>query len=159
MGAVADLDCAAVASQCDSTTLLGCNRREYYEVVQWMSSFNTGVLPSVSGCILPLLGQRQVIRHNVQDCIHSMYRHFKMLDDHLTDRDYLVGDDLTAADLLAVAILAGAYKAFHSVLVPDYKNMTHWFYGVYNLPVYKIVAGKLDLLDLDYIGGGANTPP
>ncbi|KAF3023679.1 Elongation factor 1-gamma [Neopestalotiopsis sp. 37M] len=148
-----------ITSQSDTTTLLGSNRREYYEIIQWMSSMNSDVLPCISGCLMPLLGRQQPIRQNVQDCIRSMYRHFKMLDDHLAEREYLVGDDLTIADLFAVAILTVAYKSFHPVLIPDYKYMTRWFYEVYNFPFYKSVAGELDFLELDYSREGADTPP
>lgn len=62
---------APVTSQSDSTTLMGKTRREYYEIVQWMSFANGDMLPCIGGCILPLIGRPQVIRSNVQDCLRS----------------------------------------------------------------------------------------
>lgn len=45
----------------------------------------------------------------------------------------------------------GAYMAFHKVLEADYPLMTRWFYEVYNIPMYKDVAGELPLSNLPFL--------
>ncbi|KAH6658479.1 glutathione S-transferase [Truncatella angustata] len=139
-----------ITSQSDSTTLMGSNRREYYEIIQWMSFANGDMLPCIGGCILPLIGRPQVIRSNVQDCLRSMHRHFKIFNEHLATRKYLVGTELTTADLFIVAMLVDAYRVFHPMMDSDYSNLMRWFHEIYELPIYKSMAGELKLLNLDY---------
>nr|WEI48466.1 PtlF [Pestalotiopsis rhododendri] len=139
-----------ITAQSDTTTLNGSNRRQYYEIIQWMSFGNGDMLPAIGGCILPLIGRPQVVRMDVQDCLRSMHRHFNKLNDHLATRKYLVGDDLTTADFFIVAMLVDAYRVFHPVMDSDYVNLMRWFHEVYQLPIYKNMAGELKLLNLDY---------
>lgn len=42
----ADIWILLVTSQSDTTTLLGSNRREYYQILQWMSIANSELLPN-----------------------------------------------------------------------------------------------------------------
>lgn len=111
---------------------------------------NTELLPAIGGCILPLLGKPQIIRHNVEDCLRAMYKECKLIDDRLAGNKYLIGERLTVADLFTVSALAGAYMVFHKVLRPQYTSMTRWFDEIYSIPMYKEVAGHLPLLNLPY---------
>jgi elongation factor 1-gamma len=68
----------------------------------------------------------------------------------LKENKCLVGNRLTIADFVVVTMLIGTFKIFHKVLHVDYPSMAHRFYGVYNLPIFKQVAGEIELLDMDF---------
>ena len=139
-----------VTSQNDTTTLLGSTRRDYYDILKWMSFANSDFLPSIGGCILPLIGRKQPIRKNTEDCLRALYQHCKLTDNHLKWNRYLIGERLSVADFFMVAMLEGAFMVFHKVLHTDYKAMTRWFYDVYNTPIYRDIVGELPLLDVPF---------
>lgn len=115
-----------------------------------MSFANSELLPSIGGCILPLIGRRQVIRTNIDDSLRSLHKNFRLTDNHLVTNKYLIGEQLTIADFFTVSMLFGAFMVFHEVLQRDYRAITRWFYEVYDMPMYKDVAGDLPLLELPY---------
>lgn len=139
-----------VTSQSDTTTLLGSSRREYFDILKWMSYTNSDFLPAIGGSILPLIGRRQIIRQDGEDSLRAFYRHCKLTDNHLRVNKYVIGDRVTVADFFMVGMLTGAFMVFHKVLHVEYPSMIRWFHDVYNMPMYKDVAGVLHLLDLPF---------
>ena len=137
-----------VTSQSDTTTLLGSSRRDYYDILKWMSFANSDFLLSIGGCILPLIGRVPFIRLNSSDSLIALHQHCKLTDDHLRTNRYLVGERATIADIFVAATLIGAYMVLHKMVQPKYPFMTRWFYEIYNMPMFKDVAGDLVLLDL-----------
>ena len=130
--------------------LLGSSRRDYFNILKWMSFANSEFIPSIGGCILPLIGRRQQIRSNGEDCLRAMHLNCKLTDNHLKTSRYLVGERLTIADFFMVGLITGAFMVFHKVLKPEYPSLTRWFHDVYHEPMYKEVAGDILLLDLPY---------
>ncbi|KAI8944911.1 glutathione S-transferase [Xylaria longipes] len=151
-----------IASQSDTTNLLGSSRRDYYEILKWMSFANGDFMPAIGGCILPLIGRPVAIRKDAHDCLRAIYRHCRLTDDHLASKvtknqaedgeydAYLVGDGLTLADLFVASLLFGLFKVFHPVVHVRYPALTRWFYGVCGLPMVLDVAGKFEVAHLDY---------
>lgn len=115
-----------------------------------MSFVNSDFLPSIGGCILPLIGRRPIIRTNGDDCLRALHRHCKLTDNHLQANRYLIGERVTIADFFMVGMLTGSFMVFHKVFHADYSFMTKWFYDVYNMPMYREIAGDLRLLDLPF---------
>ena len=58
-----------VTAQSDTTTLLGSTRRDYHDIIRWMSMANSDMLPAIGGVILPLIGRHLAVRKNKEDCI------------------------------------------------------------------------------------------
>ncbi|KAI1318234.1 glutathione S-transferase [Xylariaceae sp. FL0255] len=139
-----------VASQSDTTTLLGSTRRDYYDIVRWMSFVNCDFMPAIGGCILPLIGRRVKIHKDTNDCLRAMYEHCDLTNDHLTTNRYLVGDKLTVADVFMTSLLFGLFKVFHPVVHEKYPSLTRWFYEVYDMPMFKGVVGEFEHVNLDY---------
>ncbi|KAF3058614.1 Beta-lactamase-like protein 2 [Daldinia childiae] len=81
-----------ITGQSDTTTLLGSNRREYYQIIQWMSMINSEMVPNIGGVVLPLLGRQPSVRQNSEDCLRRFHIGCKRLDTHLQKNRYLVGD-------------------------------------------------------------------
>lgn len=146
----ADSDLHKVTSQSDTTTLLGSSRRDYFDILKWMSFANSELIPSIGGCTLPLIGRRMPIRSNSEDSLRFMHLNCKLTDNHLKTSRYLVGERLTIADFFMVGSITGAFRVFHKVLKPEYPSLTRWFDEVYHEPMYKEVAGDLVLLDLPF---------
>ena len=114
-----------------------------------MSFANTDCLPAVGGYLLPLIGRRQKLRMDSEDCLNAVHQYCKFTDDRLKDNKYLIGEQVTLADFFLVSVLAFIFMAFDKVVRPGYPSLTRWFDEVYDLPLYKNVAGDLPLrLDL-----------
>lgn len=45
-------------------------------------------------------------------------------------------------------MLVFPFMVFHKVLHVEYKRLTEWFNAVYEVPMFKDVAGELHLLDV-----------
>jgi elongation factor 1-gamma len=113
-----------------------------------MSLVNSDMLPAIGGVILPLIGKPLTVRRNSQDCLRAFYTDCKLMDDHLKGGQYLVGNQLTVADLFAVSELQFAVMVFHKVLRAEYPRLWEWFQQVWETPMFKDVAGELQLLNV-----------
>ncbi|KAL8792410.1 MAG: hypothetical protein Q9195_005024 [Heterodermia aff. obscurata] len=139
-----------LTSQSDTTTLLGSSRRDYFNIQRWMSMANSDLLPAIGGVILPLIGKPLVVRKNSEDCLHAFHADCRLLETHLQKNKYLVGDQVTLADYFVVGMLVFAVMVFHKVLNVEYPRLMEWFEEVYEVPMFKEVAGELHLLDIQY---------
>ena len=115
-----------------------------------MSLVNSDMMPAVGGLILPLIGRHLAVRKNTEDCLRAFYKDCKLLDNHLQKNKYLVGDQPTLADFFTVGLLMFAFMVFHKVLSADYPRLWEWFNKVYEIPMFKEVAGDLHLLNLPF---------
>jgi elongation factor 1-gamma len=140
----------AVTSQSDTTTLLGSTRRDYYNILKWLSLANSDLLPAIGGVILPLLGLHQAVKKDTQDCLRAFHADCKVLDAQLRQSKYLVGEQVTLADLFTVGTLVFGVMVFHKMLKVEYPRLFEWFNEVYELPMFKAVAGELRLLDIPF---------
>jgi len=144
------IGCNLVTAQCDTTTLLGSSRRDYYDIQRWMSMANSELLPNIGGVILPLLGRHMAIRKNGEDCLRAFHADCKLLEKHLQKNRYLVGGQRTLADFFVVGTLVFAYMVFHKVFEAEYPRLAEWFVEIYEVPMFKDVAGELHLLDMPF---------
>ncbi|MCJ1400482.1 hypothetical protein MMC11_003688 [Xylographa trunciseda] len=139
-----------LTAQCDTTPFLGSSRRDYYNILKWMSLANSDLLPAVGGVILPLIGRPVAVRMNGHDCLRAFYADCRLLEEHLQANEYLVGGRPTLADFFTVGMLVFPFMVFHSVLHAEYPRLTEWFNAVYEVPMFKEVAGDLHLLDVPF---------
>ena len=103
-------------SQSDNTTLLGSTRRDYYNILKWMSLANSDLLPAQGGVILPIIGRPETIRKNTEDYLRALHKNFRLLESQLQKTKYLVGEQLTLADFFAVGMLVFSFMVFHKML-------------------------------------------
>ncbi|KAL5356056.1 glutathione S-transferase [Aspergillus floccosus] len=139
-----------IASQSDTSTLLGSTRREYYDILRWMSFGNGDLLPAIGGCLLPLIGRSQIIRQDSDSSLVALKARLGCLEDHLAERSFLVGEQLTVADLMVAAFLAGAFVAWHKVMESEYAKTSRWFYAVYDTPIIRGVVSQLPKYNLPF---------
>lgn len=115
-----------------------------------MSLANSDLLPAQGGVILPIIGRHEVMRKNTEDCLRALHNDFRLLESQLQKNKYLIGEQLTLADFFAVGMLVFSFMVFHKKLRADYPRLTEWFHEVYEVPMFKEIAGELRLLDVPF---------
>ncbi|KAL2259598.1 hypothetical protein VTK26DRAFT_6688 [Humicola hyalothermophila] len=146
-----------VASQNEKTTLLGKTKQDYASILRWMSLFNSEVLPKLGGWYRPLLGLDPYNKKSVEDSQKAAAAVISIVEKHLRDNTYLVGERITLADLFAVGIISRGFEFFFDKAWREQNpNVTRWFTTVYNQPIYSAVAAPFSLLDTPKL---TNVPP
>ena len=90
------------------------------------------------------------IRKNSEDCLRAFHTDCRLLEAQLQKSRFLVGEQMTLADFFVVGTLVFAVMVFHKVLRVQYPRLMEWFGEVYELPLFKDVAGELHLLDVPF---------
>lgn len=77
-----------------------------------------------------------------------MHADFKLLEAHLQDSRYLVGEQVTLADLFTAGTMVFGVMVFHAMLRDKYPKVLEWFLGVHGTSVLKDVVGELRFLNV-----------
>ncbi len=71
-----------------------------------------------------------------------------ILDNHLKDKQWIVGNRVTLADIVYAVTLSGAFK---TVFGPEFRekfpHLTAWFLRAVNEPQFKVVMGEVVLTE------------
>ncbi|KAK1827050.1 hypothetical protein QBC39DRAFT_362774 [Podospora conica] len=145
-------ECIAIAvyitSQNEKTTLLGKTKQDYASILKWMSFFNSEVLPKMGAWYRPLLGKDTYNKKAVEDAQKAALKAVSVVEAHLANNTYLVGERITLADLFAVGIIARGFEFFFDTKWrSENPNVSRWYETVYNQPIYSAVAPSYTLLD------------
>ncbi|KAJ0120542.1 hypothetical protein J7T55_015271 [Diaporthe amygdali] len=135
-------------TECIPIALYSSSKQDYFNIIRWMSFANSDLLPAIGGVILPVIGLPLEVRMNDQDCLRVLRRDCKLLEDQLKKSKYLVGDQVTLADMFTVGLLFGAFMVLHKMLEAEYPRLTEWYNEVYHIPMFNSVAGPLHKLDI-----------
>ncbi|KAL4865144.1 hypothetical protein BDV12DRAFT_188398 [Aspergillus spectabilis] len=139
-----------VTSQNDSTTLLGASKKEYSSILRWMAFGITEILPTLGGWFNPLIGRAPFNEGAIQKSKGDTLFRLQMLDDHLRERNYLVGETLSLADLFVLGIVQGAFRFFlDPVWRRDHQAVSGWFERVHSFPIVVDVAGPPALAEVE----------
>ncbi|OJI96125.1 hypothetical protein ASPVEDRAFT_871789 [Aspergillus versicolor CBS 583.65] len=141
-----------VLSECIPLTLyslLGKDKNDSLEILQWMSFANSDLFLAIGGVFLPRIGQRQIIRQDDEDSLRAMLRRCGHLERYLKDRRYLVGQTMTVADFFTASMLMGAYAAFRRKMGEMFPFLSAWYEDVCSVDWYRNVAGEVPDLDLE----------
>ncbi|KAK0727372.1 hypothetical protein B0T26DRAFT_672048 [Lasiosphaeria miniovina] len=145
-------ECIAIAiyvtSQNEKTTLLGKTKQDYASILKWMSFFNSEVLPKLGAWYRPILGKDPYVKKSVEDNQKAALKAISVVEAHLLNNTYLVGERITLADLFAVALISRGFEYFFDKKWrSENPNVSRWFETVYSQPIYSAVAAPLSLLD------------
>jgi elongation factor 1-gamma len=145
-------ECMAIAiyvtSQNEKTTLLGKTKQDYASILKWMSYFNTEVLSKMGAWYRPLLGKDTYNKKSVEEAQKASLKAISVVESHLLNNTYLVGERITLADLFCVGIIARGFEFFFDKKFrSENPNVSRWYETVYNQPIYSAVAPKFSLLD------------
>ncbi|KPM35132.1 Elongation factor 1-gamma 1 [Neonectria ditissima] len=154
-------ECIAIAvyltSQNEKTTLLGKTKQDYASILKWLSFFNSEVLPRLGDWFSPLLGRSQYNKKNVDEASKATLKAFSVVEEHLSNNTYLVGERITLADLFAAGIAQRGFQYFFDKKFREENpNVTRWFDTVRNQTIFSSVAEKLEFLDTPAL---TNTAP
>ncbi|KAG0648505.1 Elongation factor 1-gamma 2 [Hyphodiscus hymeniophilus] len=145
-------ECVAIAiyitSQNEKTSLLGQTKQDYATILKWMSYFNSEVLSNLGGWFRPLVGRDPYNKKSVEDSSKAALKAVNVVEEHLTNNTYLVGERITLADLFAAGIISRGFQFFFDKKWrSENPNVTRWYETVYNQPIYSAVVDKLSFID------------
>ncbi|KAK3297055.1 uncharacterized protein B0H64DRAFT_391116 [Chaetomium fimeti] len=145
-------ECIAIAvyvtSQNEKTTLLGKTKQDYASILRWMSFFNSEVLPKLGGWFRPLLGKDPYNKKAVEESQKGALSVISVVEAHLRDNTYLVGERITLADVFAAGLISRGFEYFFDKEWRQKNpNVSRWYETVYKQPIYSAVVPELSLLD------------
>ncbi|KAI1839531.1 hypothetical protein JX265_013619 [Neoarthrinium moseri] len=137
-----------LTSQNEKTTLLGKTKQDYASILKWLSFFNMEVLPNLGAWYRPLLGWDAYNKKAIDDAQKGAAKAIAVVEQHLLNNTFLVGERITLADLFAVGIISRGFQFFFG---KEWRaknpNVSRWYETVYNQKVYSDVAHPFELLD------------
>ncbi|CAH0038212.1 unnamed protein product [Clonostachys solani] len=154
-------ECIAVAlyfaSQDENTTLLGKNREEYASIVRWMSFFNSEILIPLADWFRPLAGKAPYNKESVENCSKATLRAVKVVEEHLENRTFIVGEVLSLADIFCAGLLFRGFQFFFDKQWRlEHPNVTRWYENITSQSIYSDVVPKLEVLEKPAL---TNRPP
>ncbi|EAS37345.3 elongation factor 1 gamma domain-containing protein [Coccidioides immitis RS] len=137
-------ECIAIAvylaSQNEKTTLLGKTKQDYASILRWMSFTNQEILNPLADWFRPLLGMAPYNKQAVENSSKAALKAIDVLEKHLTNNTFLVGERLTLADTFCASLFS---RAFQFVLGKDWRQAnpatSRWYETVVNQAIYKAV--------------------
>ncbi|KAL2162789.1 hypothetical protein VTH06DRAFT_6625 [Thermothelomyces fergusii] len=154
-------ECIAIAvyvtSQNEKTTLLGKTKQDYASILRWMSFFNSEVLPKLAGWFRPLLGRDPYNKKAVDEAAKAVGEVVAVIETHLRDNTYLVGERITLADIFGAGLISRGFEYFFDKEWRQQNpNVSRWYETVYNQPIYSAVVPPFEFIDTPKL---TNTPP
>lgn len=117
-----------------------------YDILRWMFWESQHMTPAAAGIafeamIKPRLGLGEPDQRKVEENLEAFGRHAAVLDGHLAENRYLVGDGPTLADFAVAAILALAVKPVFPM--DDIPNVVRWLADLHEIPAWKNTAPRM----------------
>jgi GST-like protein len=106
------------------------------ELLSWLFFVGTGLGPFSGQAVHFQHAAPQAVPYAINRYRREALRHYEVLDDHLADRQYLVGDDYSIADISAWGWIARASRVLkeeHEPLAP-FAHLQRWFSAVEERP-------------------------
>lgn len=123
----------AIAYYVANDQLRGKTDLERAQVVQWLSFAESEILPYSSAWVFPLLGIMPYNKNTVERAMEDTKRALSVLNQHLLNNTFLVGERIALADIVVFSNLLNVYQY---VLEPSvrskYGNLTRWFKTILN---------------------------
>lgn len=139
-----------VTAQDPKTTLLGKTKHDYIHILKWMSFFNTEIIIPMVEMYLPLVGIRPYSKDAVDTYRKMTQAAVDVVEEHLNNntRNFLVGEEITLADIFCAGIIAFGFQFFYGRAWREANpNVSRWYEGVVDMPVYSAVTKKTELLE------------
>ncbi|KAG1054558.1 hypothetical protein G6F43_003428 [Rhizopus delemar] len=132
----------------EDSALLGKNAVEKALILQWTLFAENEISLHLGNWLYPILGYFPYMKPNVDAATNNFKRALGALDKILLTKTYLVGNEVTFADISVVTAL---FLAFVNLLDKptrsEFKNVTRYFTTVANKPIFKKYLGELTLCE------------
>ncbi|CAD8071813.1 unnamed protein product [Paramecium sonneborni] len=125
------------------TPLVGANEFQQAKVKQWLDFASGEIEPQIIQLLLPVLGHFPINPNQATQAHAELDWKFKVLDAHLANSQYLVGDQLTIADINLASYFQGIFQFLYGEddrvkLV----NIVRWYKQVSELPAFLDLFGR-----------------
>ncbi|KZT53460.1 putative translation elongation factor eEF-1B gamma subunit [Calocera cornea HHB12733] len=139
-----------LASLAPDAKLLGTTAQETALVDQWISFADNEVRVPMINALMILRGTAgaysQEIEHHWRQ---RVIPHLEILDAHLKDNTFLVGNNLTIADLTLATIVQQAFTTLVDRSArAKLPSLVEWYDSIVNLPTVKDVYGETAYIDV-----------
>ncbi|KAI9485432.1 MAG: hypothetical protein EXX96DRAFT_494550 [Benjaminiella poitrasii] len=132
----------------ENSALLGKNAVEKALILQWTLFSETEITTHTTNWLLPLLGYVPYMKPNVDAASNNLKRALAALDKVLLTKTYLVGHQITYADIAVVTSLVASYvKVLDKAARSEFKNVTRYFNTISAQPLFKKYLGELTLCE------------
>ena len=110
------------------------------QILQWTSFAESEILPASCAWVFPLLGLVPPNKNTTERAIRDVNAVFLYLNNHLLDNTFLVGDQITLADIIVFCNLLYLfqYVADKEFRAP-YTSLNRWFLTMLHQPQVKAV--------------------
>uniref|UniRef100_H3BEE7 Elongation factor 1-gamma n=1 Tax=Latimeria chalumnae TaxID=7897 RepID=H3BEE7_LATCH len=138
----------AIAHYVGSDSLRGSSLKDSALIQQWMSYADNEVLPAAATWVYPTLGRTVYNKQTAERAKEVVRQVLTVLDEHLRDRTFLVGECITLADITMACALLWPYK---QVLEPSFRepyiHVNQWFITCMTQPAFVEVLGDVKLCE------------
>jgi len=136
----------AIAFHLANEQLRGANTTVQTQVVQWTSFADAELFPAVATEVFVKTGVVKRPEEEVKATEQQLKQLITFVDQSLANRTYLVGDNVTLADLSVVGLLVALFQ--HSWTQTEraaFANLNKWFENLIAQPQFKAALGDLKL--------------
>jgi len=141
------------------TELLGCSFYQKAAIDAWVDfSANDIEMPA---CIwfYPVAGYMPFNEVAYEKAKGDLANAMSILNTHLVDKTYLVGEHITLADICVVSALVYPMKLVcDKAFLKPYGNLVRWFTTCVNQPAFKAVIGECPLAKKELTAAGQKAP-
>jgi len=126
--------------------LYGESFQDQAEVDQWIEFSQNELEVPCAAWVYPTLGVCSPNKEATARAKQDVAAVLKVLDNHLFDRTYLVGEGISLADISIVIPLAEAYKTvFDEAFIGQFPNVERWFLTCINQKNFSKIIGAVSL--------------
>ncbi|KAI1484929.1 elongation factor 1-gamma [Biscogniauxia mediterranea] len=137
-----------LAKQDPKTALLGATLEEEATILKWASFANSELLPPIMAWINPVIGKAPSSPEILAKVEASSEGMVSVVEKALTGKQYLVGDQLTLADLFVVAAITRGYQfVFTKKWAATHPAIHEWYMKLKSDPIWKKIDGEPYVLE------------
>jgi len=137
-------NCNAIAYYVANEALRGKTDVDAASVLEWTGFADNEILPHLASWVFDHLNVRKENKGELEKHKQSLSRSLAILDDYLRYRTYLVGDNITLADISCFTVLVLGFRhVFDEEFRKRFVNIERWFTTCVNQPEAKAVIGEV----------------
>ncbi|KAI3534896.1 elongation factor 1-gamma [Colletotrichum filicis] len=138
-----------LAKQDPKTKLLGSTLEEEATILKWASFANSELLPPIMAWINPVIGKAPSSPEILAAAEKNSEGMVSVVEKALTDKKFLVGDELTIADLFMIAAIARGYQfVFAKDWTEKHPAIHAWYWRIKSDDIWKKIDGEPYVLDV-----------
>lgn len=130
------------------SNLYGKGYFENAQVDQWLDFAQDELIPPASVWTYPILGYTSYNEQAYKQAKEDLKRGLRVLDDHLLRHTFLVGNNITLADIVvSISLQSTLTMVADSSYRAEFPNVVRWFLTCVNQPNFVSVLGSVTLCD------------